>query len=1148
MKGKIKFLAVVLTLILLIGASTAIAFAADLGGEGEEPAVATLRIQNFNLSLENAVFMNFKVSSENVENVKDIKLLAWDEAPAEYRKGTETVCLDSEKTEEATGYEVFQYTDLAAKDMTKTVYVCAYVNVDGVETYSEPAKFSIAMYAYLKKNAATSDGELVKLLDAMLAYGAAAQTYFDHRTDFLANATTYQIDVVNGKLEDGFAKGWYPQDASVTLTANAPESGYRFSHWENSAGEQVGTTETLTLTATATEKYTAVYVEAVTYSEGLEMYRLNGRGFGVCGIGTCTDTDIVIPPTYLGEPVTDIWSDAFKNCTNITSVTIPSSVTRITDSAFVGCTNLRSVHISDLEKWCEIYFSSAETNPLYYASNLYINGVLATEIVIPDGTKVISKYAFYKCQSITKVTVGNNVESIGRQAFAGCSNLTDVTIGSGLTTIEYMAFSGCKGLTSVSIPEGTTNIGGYAFYNCVSLENVKLPGTLVNIEGYAFKSCSKLLSIKIPASVVSIGRNAFEDCSSLSSIDFDKNSQLDSIGQYAFEDCSNLTNIIIPDSVTTIDLQAFNGCNNIETITLGKKLVNIVNAFPSCRNIKKIYISDLSSFCKINFSGSIGSVYSAYNKDLYLNGELVKELNIPNDVTHINNNAFVGYSITSVRMSTGVQSIGVSAFAYCRNLTDVIISDSVTNIGSSAFYECQNLTSVEIPNSVISIGSTAFYGCRSLKNIVIPSNVESIGAGVFRECSGLQNAEIQCSMVGIVDFMFRGCSGLRSVIIPNDITSIGKSAFEGCYNLANFTIPKNVVSIGDYAFAACYLFTEIVIPNGVENIGKSVFSYCSGLTSVIIPSSVTNIGEDAFYYCYNLANIIIPESVTNIGRSAFGECKNLVMTVIPSSTTNIEDYAFSGCSSLSTVYYKGTEAEWSEIAINSSGNENLTNAIHYYYSAGMPTTEGNYWCYVNGEVSKWEDVLSVFNMTNTEDSCTLVGVKDKNATSFPIPDCVTVIANSAFSGCTNLEVVVIPDSVTTIEAWAFSRCGNLKSVIFGENVKTIGKGAFQECVALEHVTISNCVVSLGEQAFYGCTNLASITIANSVTSIDALAFYRCSSLSSIYYIGTESEWAQISIGKDNTGITNATIYFYTETQPTTAGNYWHYVDGEPTVW
>ena len=237
--------------------------------------------------------------------------------------------------------------------------------------------------------------------------------------------------------------------------------------------------------------------------------------------------------------VTSIGDWAFGYCTGLTSVTIPNSVTSIGVSAFDGCTGLTSVHISDIAAWCAISFGD---NPLYYAHNLYLNGELVTNLVIPNSVTSIEEKAFSDCTGLTSVTIPNSVTSIGEGAFYGCSGLTSVTIPNSVTSIGNMAFYGCSGLTSVTIPNSVTSIGYMAFAGCTGLTSVTIPNSVTSIGSYAFGDCSGLTSVTIPNSVTRIGGSAFYDCISL-------------------------TSVTLGTSVKVIEERAFDGCTAIETIT-----------------------------------------------------------------------------------------------------------------------------------------------------------------------------------------------------------------------------------------------------------------------------------------------------------------------------------------------------------------------------------------------------------------------------------------------------------------------------------------------------------------------------------------------------------------------------------------------------
>ena len=133
--------------------------------------------------------------------------------------------------------------------------------------------------------------------------------------------------------------------------------------------------------------------------------------------------DIEIPASVVYESteynVTCIGDSAFTYCV-LNSITIPNSVTSIGKDAFKDSYNMKSVHISDLEAWCKIAFSTCDSNPVCYAHRLYLNGVEVKDVVIPESLTSIGNYTFYNCFNLTSVTIPNSVTSIGDGAFYDC--------------------------------------------------------------------------------------------------------------------------------------------------------------------------------------------------------------------------------------------------------------------------------------------------------------------------------------------------------------------------------------------------------------------------------------------------------------------------------------------------------------------------------------------------------------------------------------------------------------------------------------------------------------------------------------------------------------------------------------------------------
>ena len=236
---------------------------------------------------------------------------------------------------------------------------------------------------------------------------------------------------------------------------------------------------------------------------------------------------------------------AFRGCSSLTSVNIPSSVTEIGYAAFVGCSSLTSVNI-------------------------------------PSSVTEIGEYAFGGCSSLTSVIIPSSVTEIRKYAFSDCSSLTSVNIPSSVTEIGYAAFGGCSSLTSVNVPSSVTSIGDVAFGCCSSLTSVNIPSSVIEIGCRAFDGCSSLTSVNIPSSVTEIDWRTFGCCSSLTSVNIP--SSVTYIGDGAFQDCISLTSINIPSSVTEIEESAFSGCSGLRSIYVYAETVpsTVAGAFEGC--------------------------------------------------------------------------------------------------------------------------------------------------------------------------------------------------------------------------------------------------------------------------------------------------------------------------------------------------------------------------------------------------------------------------------------------------------------------------------------------------------------------------------------------------------------------------------------
>ncbi len=360
--------------------------------------------------------------------------------------------------------------------------------------------------------------------------------------------------------------------------------------------------------------------------------------------------------------------------------------------------------------------------------------------------------------------------------------------------------------------------------------------------------------------------------------------------------------------------------------------------------------------------------------------------------------------------------------------------------------------------------------------------VSHIAENAFKGCSGIISVTIPGSITHIGESAFEACTNLVSVAMPDSVSSIGAAAFYNCKNLKNVVLSETLEVIPDYAFEFCEALKDVTIPDSVTTIEAEAFSD-SGLSSITFGSSITSIGDGAFARC-DLSEIIIPDSVTDIWENAFADCRwlhtvtlgagitkiaqrafancALEMIKIPVTVTSIELSAFEKCNRLTHVYYGGTEEQWKSIAVD-DGNEQLISAtIHYGgYSENLE-----------------------FKLNADEQSWSVIGI----------------------GGCTDIDIFIPPQHKDM-------------------PVTAIGGKAFGGSSEIRSVTIPTGVVSIGDNAFEVCGRLTSAVIPASVTSIGENAFIGCENLTSIYYSGTESQWRDLTSGK-NLGIGDKVTIHY----------------------
>ena len=532
---------------------------------------------------------------------------------------------------------------------------------------------------------------------------------------------------------------------------------------------------------------------------------------GYAAFRDCTGlTSITIP-----DSVTSIGYGTFEDCTGLTSITIPNSVTSIGYAAFRGCTRLASVNVASGNNYYSsnngVLFDKKKTKLIRYPE-----GKSQTSYAIPNSVTSIGDEAFWCCDGLTSITIPNSVTSIGDHAFWGCTGLTSITIPSSVISIEVgafgvEAFDGCSNLTSINVASGNNYYSGIngVLFNKKKTELIRcpegksqtsytIPDSVTSIEESAFYNCTGLTSITIPNSVTSIGNYAFYKCTGLTSITIPNS--VTSIGDEAFEDCTGLTSITIPNSVTSIGGRAFLDCTGLTSITLGNSVTSIEEgAFCNCTGLTSI--------------------------------------TIPDSVTSIGYWAFAACTgLTSITLGNSVTSIGYDAFSGCSSLISVSIGNSLTDIPNNAFARCGKLTNVTLGNSVTSIGIEAFYDCNSLTSIIIPDSVTSIERGAFIYCENLKSVTIGSGVTKIDDNAFLDCNNLKDVYYPGTEAQWKKIAIGNSNTpLTNATIHFNWKPC-THKWSAWQTVTAPTVDS--EGLEKRVCSKCGAEETRVVPKLV----------------------------------------------------------------------------------------------------------------------------------------------------------------------------------------------------------------------------------------------------------------------------------------------------------------------
>ncbi len=902
-------------------------------------------------------------------------------------------------------------------------------------------------------------------------------------------------------------------------------------------------------------------------TEGLEFFVdrnfgwESGKTYYSVRLGTATETDIVVPTFYNGELVVTVNAYAFAYESALTSIILPDSIEYVSECAFEGSDGLIQTKdgVSYVDKWV-------------------VRGDNALTVVeLPEGTRGIIGYAFSGCTALTSVTMPDSVVSIGYGAFTRCTALKAVRFSEGLKRIDVVAFQYCSELECLEFPDNITEIGTHAFFECTKLKSVTLPKNLTKLGGGwggafigctslesvvipdkvelllgEFYRCSSLKSVTIPDGVKGI-ESAFQECDALESIAVSTgNTAYQSIdGVLYTKDGTTLvrypsakagTEFTVPEGVLYIEKSAFSNAKNLTSVIIADSVLSVGSyAFSDCAALAEIEIADsVLSVGMDAFSGCVALVET------------------DNGVSYVDGWAIAGEeSLTSLSLRADTRGIAVEAFNECTNLTgNLVFPDGLVAVGEYAFRCCNGLTGVTIPASVKQVGAWAFYDCKGLTGVYVNDIAAWCAIDFEVEMSAGTNP-----LEYAKNLYFNG-SLVETLRIPDGVTSINDYAFAYCESITSVILPQGLRYIGKYAFAACTnLAGDLVIPDEVTEIGEFAFRETK-ITSLVIPDGVTTLGDRSFYMCFKLKTVFIGKGVTSMGVNVFNECGLNDITVDEENTAyqSIDGSLYTKDGKTLLLY---VPKEWGVFVVlpdgvTAIGDQAFTNMNEI---TGISFPQGL--TYIGkaaffGCLSLTGDLVIPEGVTSIEESA----FKYTSITSVLIPNSVTFIGDDAFFGCENLETISISKGLTSIEVGAFGWCNNVKNIIvdeentayqsidgslYSKDGKTLVRYAADEGEGV--FVVPDGVTTIDEYAF-PLSKAGTLVLPKSVTDIKDYAFGSWGpEFVAVFYCGTESDWAAVEIDTYyNDNLLNSPIAYYSETEPTQSGYYWHYVDGVPTAW
>ena len=562
----------------------------------------------------------------------------------------------------------------------------------------------------------------------------------------------------------------------------------------------------------------------------------------------------------------------------------------------------------------------------------------------------------------------------------------------------------------------------------------------------------------------------------------------------------DIPNVIDNHLVTALGDDLFNYATKMTSMTLPEGLITIgARTFQSCTNLEW-------------------------------------EVKFPSSIESVGDNAFNGCSKITGNLDEIMKydvKYGKGVFMRCSSLTGDIailigmLDENETVISESLFSGFSGATGdLVIPARITKIEDNAFYGCSGISSITFESNdnLQSIGNYAFYQCSGLVGTlDLPDSVKSIGEYTFSENTGITGLNLPNSLETMGQYAFAECHNISgSVNVSANLNKLEYATFARCLNLDTVLFNtynnNGTIEIESYAFFECSKLKNVTLPSTITRINDWVFYGC-NLQDLYLPDSLMVIGNTSFSGCNNLNITHWSQNLQKIMDTAFSDCPKITSLpnkdklTYIGNSAFGNCALLGSVGENDIISWIEDSNIVELLDKSFSNCSYLIGDYSG-----TITNKNNNQvkisgSPFTGTNVKFAKILNF---DGKNIISNNEYSGVTKfldnngneITTINIPDNITSIGNSAFSGCTSIKDIQISNNVTYIGTAAFSSCTSLNNIKlpINTSYTTISDNLLNGCSNLQSIEIPKYITRINNGALSNCNFLDlsipgNVTYIG-----------------------------------------------